>query len=86
MPTSSTALRQEVADTDQALPLADVITAIVISRFNCRLLKGLCAMGGITLDDLSQGVVYQEIFGQGLLEVSTRALPPKRLAAVAAAG
>jgi hypothetical protein len=43
-------------------------------------------MGSITLDDLSQGVVYQEIFGQGLLEVSTRALPPKRLAAVAAAG
>jgi hypothetical protein len=40
-------------------------------------------MGGITLDDISQGVVYREIFGQGLLEVSTRALPPKRLAAAA---
>ena len=38
-------------------------------------------MGGITLDDFSQSVAYQEIFGQGLLEVSTRALPPKRLAA-----
>jgi predicted transposase YdaD len=83
VPTSSTALRQEVADTDQALPLADVITAIVISRFNCRLLKELCAMGGITLDDLSQGVVYQEIYGQGRQEVPIRALPLERLAAAA---
>jgi|LakMenE01Jun11ns_1017448.scaffolds.fasta_scaffold9282796_2 hypothetical protein len=40
-------------------------------------------MGGITLDDISQGVVYREIFGQGLLEVPIRALPPKRLAAAA---
>ena len=63
--------------------LADVIAAIVITRFNGRSLKELCAMGGITLDDLSQSVAYQEIFGQGLLEVSSRALPPKRLAAAA---
>ena len=81
MPPSSAAIRQEVAGTDQAGALADVIAAIVISRFNGRSLKELCAMGGITLDDLSQSVAYQEIFGQGLLEVSTRALPPKRLAA-----
>jgi hypothetical protein len=40
-------------------------------------------MGGITLDDLSQSVAYREIFGQGLLEVSSRALTPKRLAAAA---
>jgi predicted transposase YdaD len=86
VPPSSAAIRQEVAGTDQARALADVIAAIVITRFNGRSLKELCAMGGITLDDLSQSVAYQEIFGQGLLEVSTRALPPKRLAAVAAAG
>ena len=40
-------------------------------------------MGGITLEDFSQGVVYQEIFGQGRQEVSNRALPLERLAAVA---
>jgi hypothetical protein len=84
VPPSSAALRQQVAGTDQAGALADVIAAIVIPRFNGRSLKELCAMGGITLDDLSQNVAYQEIFGQGLLEVSTRALPPKRLAAAAA--
>ena len=75
MPISSPAIRQQVVGTDQALPLADVIAAIVISRFNCRLLAELCAMGGITLDHLSQGVVYQEIFGQGRQEVPIRALP-----------
>ena len=83
MPASSTALRQEVADTDQAGALADVIAAIVITRFNGRSLAELCAMGGITLEDFSQGVVYQEIFGQGRQEVSNRALPLERLAAVA---
>ena len=81
MPPSSAAIRQQVAGTDQAGALADVIAAIVITRFNCQSLKELCAMGGITLDDFSQSLAYQEIFGQGLLEVSTRALPPKRLAA-----
>jgi hypothetical protein len=36
VPISSPAIRQQVAGTDQALPLADVIAAIVISRFNGR--------------------------------------------------
>ena len=68
MPASSAALRQQVAGTDQALPLADVIAAIVITRFNGRSLKELCAMGGITLEDFSQSVAYREIFGQGRQE------------------
>ena len=68
VPASSAALRQQVAGTDQALPLADVIAAIVITRFNGRSLKELCAMGGITLEDFSQSVAYREIFGQGRLE------------------
>ena len=75
MPASSTALRQQEAGTDQALPLADVIAAIVIRRFNGRSLAELCAMGGITLDDFSQSVAYREIFGQGRQEVPIRALP-----------
>jgi hypothetical protein len=36
LPTSSAAIRQEVAGTDQARALADVIAAIVITRFNGR--------------------------------------------------
>ena len=36
LPTSSAAIRQEVAGTDQVKVLADVIAAIVISRFNGR--------------------------------------------------
>ena len=83
MPASSTALRQQEAGTDQALPLADVIAAIVIRRFNGRSLAELCAMGGITLDDFSQSVAYREIFGLGRQEAPIRALPPKRLEAAA---
>ena len=83
MPASSAAIRQDVAGTDQAGALADVIAAIVITRFNGRSLAELCAMGGITLEDFSQSVAYREIFGQGLLEVPIRALPPKPLAAAA---
>jgi hypothetical protein len=49
-------------------PLADVIAAIVITRFDGRSLKELCAMSGITLEDFSQSVAYREIFGQGHLE------------------
>ena len=41
-------------------------------------------MGGITLDDLSQGVSYREIFGQGRQEVPIRSLPLERLAATSA--
>jgi predicted transposase YdaD len=48
--------------------LADVIAAIVITRFNGRSLKELCAMGGITLEELSQSLAYREIFGQGRQE------------------
>ena len=69
VPASSAALRQQVAGTDQALPLADVIAPIGITRFNGRSLKELCAMGGMTLEDFSQSVAYREIFGQGRLEV-----------------
>ncbi len=43
-------------------------------------------MGSITLVDLSQIVAYQEISGQGRQGVPIQALPPKRLAAAAAAG
>ena len=65
VPASSAAIRQQVAGTDQAGALADVIAAIVITRFNGRSLKELCAMGGITLEDFSQSVAYKEIFGLG---------------------
>ena len=75
MPISSPAIRQQVVGTDQALLLADVIAAIVISRFNGRSLAELCAMGGITLEDFSQSVAYREIFGQGRQGVPIRALP-----------
>jgi predicted transposase YdaD len=68
IPPSSAALQAEAAGSDLAGPIADVIAAIVIARFNGRSIPELCAMGGITLEDLSQSVAYQEIFGLGRQE------------------
>jgi predicted transposase YdaD len=48
-----------------AADLSDVITAIVVSRFSGRSIPELCAMGGITIEDFSKSVAYQEIFGLG---------------------
>jgi len=68
IPTSSAAIRAEVAGTAQEKDLADVIAATLISRFNGRSISQLCAMGSITASEFTQSVAYQEIFGQGRLE------------------
>ena len=68
VPLSSAAIQAEVAGTDREGSITDVIAAIVITRFNGRSLPELCAMGGITLEEFTQSVAYQEIFGQGRKE------------------
>jgi predicted transposase YdaD len=68
IPSSSAAIQAEVAGTDLEASIADVIAAIVIARFNGRSIPELCAMGGISLADLTQSVAYQEIFGLGRQE------------------
>jgi predicted transposase YdaD len=65
---SSVALQADVAGTEREAAIADVIAAIVVTRFNGRSLPELCAMGGITLEEFTQSVAYQEIYGQGLQE------------------
>ena len=54
-----------MAGTDQQGAIADVIAAIVVTRFNGRSIPELCAMGGIILEEFTESVAYQEIFGQG---------------------
>ena len=68
IPASSAALQSEVAGTGQAEAIADVIAAIVVTRFNGRSIPELCAMGGITLEEFTQSVAYREIFGRGRQE------------------
>lgn len=68
VPERSAAIRRQTVGTTDAAALADVIAAIVITRFNGRSLAELCAMGGLSLEDLSQSVAYREIFGQGRQE------------------
>jgi predicted transposase YdaD len=68
IPASSAAIQTEVADTGQEEAIADVIAAIVVTRFNGRSIPELCAMGGITLEEFTQSVAYREIFGQGRQE------------------
>jgi len=58
-------LRVKATGTAVAADLSDVITAIVVSRFSGRSILELCAMGGITIEDFSKSVAYQEIFGLG---------------------
>ncbi len=64
----SAALKEEVVGTAREQAMADVIAAIVITRFNGRSIPELCAMGGITLEEFTRSVAYQEIFGQGRQE------------------
>jgi predicted transposase YdaD len=42
-----------------------LIPTILITRFRDKSIPEICAMGGITLEDLSQSKAYQEIFGLG---------------------
>ena len=65
LPATTTALRDRVAGSSQAAEIDDVIAAILVSRFNGRSIRELCAMGGITLEDFTQSVAYREIFGRG---------------------
>ncbi len=51
-----------------ARELADVIAAILLSRFNGRSISDICAMGGITVDDFTNSVAYREIYGLGRQE------------------
>ena len=60
--------RQQDSTTQQQHEIADVIAAILLSRFNGRSLTDICAMGGITIDDFTNSVAYKEIFGRGLEE------------------
>ncbi len=48
--------------------LADVIAAILLSRFNGRSITDICNMGGITADDFTNSVAYREIYGLGRQE------------------
>lgn len=68
VPASTRAIRAAVRGSAQEKPLLDVIAAIVIARFSGRPLPELCAMGGITLEDLTQSAAYREIYGHGRLE------------------
>jgi predicted transposase YdaD len=65
LPATTAALRARVAGSSGAAEIDDVIAAILVSRFNCRSIQELCAMGGITLEDFTQSVAYREIFGRG---------------------
>jgi predicted transposase YdaD len=58
-------LRVKAAGTAVAADLNDVINAIFISRFSSRSIQEVCALGGVTIEDFSKSVAYQEIFGLG---------------------
>jgi predicted transposase YdaD len=59
------ALRQRAAADPLAAEVLPLIPAILLSRFNDRPIREICAMGGITVADFTQSRAYQEIFGLG---------------------
>jgi predicted transposase YdaD len=68
LPATAATIQQQVAGTALAGELADVIAAILLSRFNGRSITDICAMGGITVDDFTNSVAYREIYGLGRQE------------------
>ena len=61
----SDGLRQQALSDARAAEVLPLIPTILLARFNTRPLQEICEMGGITLEDFTQSVAYQEIFGQG---------------------
>ena len=61
----SDGLRQQAVSDARAAEVLPLIPAILLARFKTRPLQEICQMGGITLEDFTQSVAYQEIFGQG---------------------
>lgn len=68
LPATAVTIQQQVAGTALASEMADVIAAILLSRFNGRSITDICAMGGITVDDFTSSVAYREIYGMGQQE------------------
>jgi predicted transposase YdaD len=61
----SDALHQQAVTDPVAAEVLQLIPTILITRFRDKSIPEICAMGGITLEDLSQSKAYQEIFGLG---------------------
>jgi predicted transposase YdaD len=68
LPATTAEIRSKVAGTPLEPQIADATAAILFARFTTRPLPEICAMGGITLEDFTQSVAYQEIFGRGRQE------------------
>lgn len=58
-------LRLQATTNPLAAEVLPLIPAILLSRFNDRPIKEICAMGGITIEDFTKSPAYREIFGEG---------------------
>jgi predicted transposase YdaD len=65
LPATTAQIRTAVAGTALESQIADATAAILLARFKTRPIPEICAMGGITLEDFTQSVAYNEIFGLG---------------------
>jgi len=61
----SDALHQQAGTDPVAAEVLQLIPTILVTRFRNKTIQEICAMGGITREDLSQSRAYQEIFGLG---------------------
>ena len=58
-------LRLQANTNPLAAEVLPLIPTILLSRFNDRPIKEICAMGGITVEDFTKSPAYREIFGEG---------------------
>lgn len=68
IPAAVHALRRQVAslpDPGEGADLITLIPIILLTRFRDRPVEEIAAMAGITADDFSQSLAYQQIFGLG---------------------
>jgi len=72
LPGITKSLRHQAVSNPLAAEALQLIPAILLSRFNDRPIREICAMGGITIEDFTQSRAYQEIFGQGQAEGEAR--------------
>jgi predicted transposase YdaD len=70
----SDALREQATADPATAEVLPLIADILITRFRNKPIQELCAMSGLTVDDLSQSRAYQEIFGLGEAKVTLRLL------------
>ena len=65
LPRTTAEIRSAVAGTELEAQITDATAALLMARLSTQAIPEICAMGGISLEGVTQSVAYREIFGLG---------------------